>query len=666
MGINLNDRSVNSDGITLEQFKAGIKDLKQKEQEQAIKIFNFYAGQDDVKETLSQDEATRAYAELAKMNTDGDEELTKKELKRGREGTGFDGAKKSAVDAFLNAISGSGANEVKLHYGNDADGNVVVTAWNDKDTAPTADDTYQRTTFSGEKPQVKDFPSQPQKTQPETPKKPTQDEATAAFFQYITGQSDFDGTLINDNHTKLNLPAGCEYDDATGGIKYDGKVYVMRGTSDSSDDPLRFECDENKKTLQQALLDSTSDDAVHKYHNHGESINKNAQYDSHAGTINHGKNQDSVSQAQTFASMLMNGNENSTLTLDNQKGVNGKTAADIILDTIDADNAQNTQDGEKEISMQELISYVNAAYNESQGITNATGARKFARGVDLDAKDLANIGAVFKKYDSDKNGKLNKSELEALLNDLKNNSMSKLAKQQGSDNYIGDKNKTPDGDTTPHTDPQPTVRTPQKRTANRTRNVVGMDGEKTGDTVNYEYKNGLRTVVSQDGNEDLNGNIAEESDPTFGAGKKRFVYIQGLPTEVNAELVSDPKKKGDENRLVKVKDRNGNIRYFHVKTNTTEDGKQSYSLGDEVVPEKGTKLNEKYKEKKDVRSAVLTQLHFGNNATNTQNIQIPENLTVEYGKDGKLKFKLDGRECSNDLARVTILRYNVKITSPSS
>src|SRR5574344_2150833 len=97
-----------------------------------------------------------------------------------------------------------------------------------------------------------------------------------------------------------------------------------------------------------------------------------------------------ISQTQTFSSMLVNNDENSTLTLDKQSKKT-ETTGEIILKTINSDNDNG-------IDMKELISYIQANINETNTVKNKTGARKFAGGVDLDAKDLANIGVVFKKY----------------------------------------------------------------------------------------------------------------------------------------------------------------------------------------------------------------------------------------------------------------------------
>lgn len=92
------------------------------------------------------------------------------------------------------------------------------------------------------------------------------------FFQYVTQDKEFTGSLANGQ--EMELPAGCTKKD--NGIEFNGKLYVMRGGE--GDDPLRFECDDTKKTLRQALSEANSDDAVHKYHNHGDAVNDKSTY----------------------------------------------------------------------------------------------------------------------------------------------------------------------------------------------------------------------------------------------------------------------------------------------------------------------------------------------------------------------------------------------------
>lgn len=641
MGINLNGRSIDGNGITQDKFNEILKNsnYSEKEKKAALDIFTKFAAMDNDKTTLSVDEAKQAFAELEKLNTDNDNDVSKKELKQGKNGSDYQKALaeagKSAVELFYSKISGN----TDVHLSKDEDGNTVVTTLNDKNTVPTKDDDFKMTVY-GDKGEVKHDDKH------EEPPKITNDDIQKTFLKYITNSKDFDGVLFGEN-TLNGFFAGDNpqlkviNENGKVGIEYNGKMYNMRG----KDGDIRFEYDgegtENKgaETLQQAILNSNSDDAVHKYHNHGEAINSGSTYDVATGTISHGTNKDSVSQSQTFASMLMNGNENSTLTLDKQRSKDGsfETTAEHIIKTLDSKDSGGKSDDE--ISMKELISYLKAVEVESNGLNEnqATGARRFAKGVDLDLKDLANIGAVFKKYDTTGNGKLDKNELQNLLNDFKKkNSMSKLAQGVEIAKYKGpDKTNPTDNDS---------VTQPRARTANRTRNEVDIKGNKTGEKIQYDYENGLRTVV-KDGKEDLEGNIAEESDPSFGVGKKRFVYIEGLPIEVRAELKLDEESKS---KIVEVKDRNGSVRYYKVNISKTEGKDDTYKLGDELV-----KNGKKMVSRQQLTDDICKQLGIRG-----ENIKLPDNITAEYGKNGKMTFKLNGRICNSNFARVAIMRAN--------
>lgn len=643
MGINLNGRSIDGNAITQDKFNEILKNsnYSEKEKKAALDIFTKFAAMDNDRTTLSVDEAKQAFAELEKLNTDNDNDVSKKELKQGKNGSDYQKALaeagKSAVELFYSSLSGN----TDVHLSKDEDGNTVVTTLNDKNTVPTKDDDFEMTVY-GDKGEVKHDDKH------EEPPKITNDDIQKTFLKYITNSKDFDGELFGSN-TLDGFFAGDKpqlkviNENGKVGIEYNGKMYNMRG--EGAD--IRFEYDgegtENKgaETLQHAILNSNSDDAVHKYHNHGEAINSGSTYDVATGTINHGTNKDSVSQSQTFASMLMNGNENSTLTLDKQRSKDGsfETTAEHIIKTLDSKDSEGKTDDE--ISMKELISYLKAAEVESNGLNEnqATGARRFAKGVDLDLKDLANIGAVFKKYDTTGNGKLDKNELQKLLDDLKKNSMSKLAQGVEIAKYKG-----PDKTNPKDNDPVTQLHTPRTRTANRTRNEVDIKGNKTGEKIQYDYENGLRTVV-KDGKEDLEGNIAEESDPGFGVGKKRFVYIEGLPIEVRAELKLDEESKS---KIVEVKDRNGSVRYYKVNISKTEGKYDTYKLGDELV-----KNGKKMVSRQQLTDDICKQLGIRG-----ENIKLPDNITAEYGKNGKMTFKLNGRICNSNFARVAIMRAN--------
>ena len=452
------------------------------------------------------------------------------------------------------------------------------------------------------------------------------------FFQYVTQDKEFTGSLANGQ--EMELPAGCTKKD--NGIEFGGKLYVMRGGE--GDDPLRFECDENHKTLRQALSEANSDDAIHKYHNHGDAVNDKSTYNKESGTISHDNDETAVSQTQTFASMLMNGAKASRLKLDEQKGKNGNTTTtgETILNTINTGN----DDG---ITMKELISYLNAVQQESQTVQNPTGARKYAKGVDLDAKDLSNISKVFKKYAGNDN-KLQKEELQKLLNDLKTKSMSDLATGKD-DTYIGGKNK-PEDKIKPNSTPKP-KKEPVENNGNRTRKVKKDATEKGyGEEKRYDYHDGVRTALVENGGklyEDENGNLAQVGHSSLF--KKRFEYIEGLPKEVRAKVI-DGKIEGSEQnkeKVVQVKDKNKNITYYMV--NTTDDNK--YQLGEQLI-----KKNNKFIPKSQERQEINKQLGL---PTDTK---YPKGLTAELDNEGNIKFKINGKDCDKDMAIATIRRRN--------
>lgn len=432
------------------------------------------------------------------------------------------------------------------------------------------------------------------------------------FFQYVTQDKDFDGTLANNQ--KMELPAGCTKKD--NGIEFGGKLYVMRGGE--GDDPLRFECDDNKKTLRQALSEANSDDAVHKYHNHGDAVNDKSTYNKESGTISHDNDETAVSQTQTFASMLMNGAKASRLKLDEQKGKNGNTTTtgETILNTINTGN----DDG---ITMKELMSYLNAVQQESQTVQNPTGARKFARGVDLDAKDLSNISKVFKKYAGDDN-KLQKEELQKLLNDLKTKSMSDLATGED-DKYIGEKNKPKDKiKNTPKPKKEPEI----PNNGNRTRKVKQDATTKGyGEKQRYDYHNGVRTALVKKDNklyEDENGNLAQVGHSSLF--KKRFEYIEGLPKEVRAKVI-DGKIGNNEYDIVQVKDKAGETTYYNIVQSNNR-----YKLGEQLI-----KKNDKFVPRSQAEDSLKAQLEL-------ENVDIPKDFTLYYDKNNKVKIKENGKK----------------------
>lgn len=444
---------------------------------------------------------------------------------------------------------------------------------------------------------------------------PTTKNMVSNFFQYITQDKEFTGTLVNEQ--KMELPAGCTQTDK--GIEFGGKLYVMRGGE--GDDPLRFECDDTQKTLRQALSEANSDDAVHKYHNHGDAVNDKSTYNKESGTISHDNDETAVSQTQTFASMLMNGAKASRLTLDEQKGKNGNTTTtgETILNTINTDN----DDG---ITMKELMSYLNAVQQESQTVKNPTGARKFAKGVDLDAKDLSNISKVFKKYAGNDN-KLQKEELQKLLDDLKTKSMSDLATGED-DKYIGEKDNN-DDKIEPNSTPKPKKEPEIRNNGNRTRKVrQDVKTEGYGEKQRYDYHNGVRTALVKKGNElyeDENGNLAQVGHSSLF--KKRFEYIEGLPKEVRAKVI-DGKIDNNDYDIVQVKDKDGETTYYNIVQSNNH-----YKLGTQLI-----KKNDKFVPKSRAEDLLKNQLNLPND------VKIPKDFTLYYDKNNQIKIKENGKK----------------------
>lgn len=471
--------------------------------------------------------------------------------------------------------------------------------------------------------------------------KQIKDTVVSKFFQYVTQDKDFDGTLANGQ--EMELPAGCTKKD--NGIEFGGKLYVMRGGE--GNDPLRFECDNNHKTLRQALSEANSDDVVHKYHNHGDAVNDKSTYNKESGTISHDNDETAVSQTQTFASMLMNGAKASRLKLDEQKGKNGNTTTtgETILNTINTDK----DDG---ITMKELMSYLNAVQQESQTVQNPTGARKFAKGVDLDAKDLSNISKVFKKYAGDDN-KLQKEELQKLLDDLKNQSMSDLATGKD-DKYIGEKNK-PEAKIKPNNTPKPKKEPEIPNNGNRTRKVKQDATTKGyGKEKRYDYHNGVRTALVEKDNklyEDENGNLAQVGHSSLF--KKRFEYIEGLPKEVRAKVI-DGKIGNNEYDIVQVKDKAGETTYYNIVQSNNH-----YKLGDQLI-----KKNDKFVPRSQAEDSLKAQLEL-------ENVDIPKDFTLYYDKNNEVKIKENGKKIDDkSYIRRKIAEYtknkNTKLSYDSS
>ena len=694
--------NVSKNGITRQEFEKkldkkleNLSDRKQaKYKEKAMDIFSKFASLNGDANILDESEQIQFRAAFADLDKNENGEISRKDIRKGKKGSetqkiisenGYK-ASKYFSETLDDAISQEASGDIgDVQYGEESsNSNSTVTVHYDQNSKSTKDDglkTYhvddekrairiddikenQTEIYEGEEdnpyniddeadrieanglppapPEIKKSPN----TKPKT--KPTKEDIKSGFFQYITQDNNFTGKLKNGSN--IDLPTGCKL--VEDGIEYNGKIYKMRGDNSSRENPLRFECDETKETLQQAIAKSESTDNTHRYHNHGDNVNEQSKYDAKTGTITHGNDETAVSQTQTFASMLMNNAENSTLTLDKQSGKT-ETTGEIILNTINS----NEDDG---IDMQELISYLNAAKNEANSVKNKTGARKFASGVDIDAKDLVNIGKVFKKY-AGSDGKLQKEELQKLLDDLKKSSMTKLA--TGEDKYIGEKeNDNPTPTPTPETTPTPKEEKIVLRDGNRERKVKDNANTKgNGEKEEYYYNKGKRTALQEAEVdsvtnpkekikitvEDNNGNIAQNGRSSIF--KKKFIYIQDLEKEVNAKVLERTVNDKEDQQIVRVKDKNDEITRYQVITNP--DG--SYTLGEELIA-KTTKGKNTYitktQHEKDIKKALGIP----------EELELPKNITADY-ENGNMQIKLNGGDCSINTAKVYVIRHNTQL-----
>ena len=318
MSIEYNNK-INGKNISKEEFSKKLANADDDTKEKAIKIFDYYANLNGDADVLDESEQVMARAAFQALDINENGEVSKKEIKKGKKGSEaqqkFAENGYAASKEFIDAISGDEDSTATIQYGKSNENDETeVTVHNDKSTPQTDDDTV--TTYHLDKEHrvirkdeieeaktkiytgAEDNPYQidntpdattqglpaelPQNNPPQgdddtqsqgdnngTPAppqltSPTDDVIKQGFFRYITQDKDFNGTL--NNGTALDLPAGCTLEN--GGIRFNGNLYVMRGTLGNNDDPLRFECDATQQTLRQALSAASSDDAVHKYHNH--------------------------------------------------------------------------------------------------------------------------------------------------------------------------------------------------------------------------------------------------------------------------------------------------------------------------------------------------------------------------------------------------------------
>lgn len=667
MGNNIGS-AVNQKGITREQFQASLQrnGVKGDKFDNAMTIFDKYSAMnteatgEDASSILDEQEQVMARNDFAQLNQDDDNNVGKKEYNKhgGKEAFGVNySSAKAYMEAMEHAASNSGNDNPVGEMTVTDDGAVVVYGAGTEDTADDDVNIYtkgQDGKYTVSKPEaetVKPEDTVEEETTPDAPKPPTFNDKKAvgdAVVRYLLGMNADEAVDAG-----VDFGENFEYsvgEDKTATVKFNGKEYTARTNSEGK---IVFENDEGEgTTLQQAVLNSDSTDVKHSYYNRGRKGNLKSTYNAETGVItnNSGVGRQAVSQTQTLSSMLMNNNEDTTMRLDGQLQADGKTRKALDGETIIA-SIDTSDDGSKgKITKSELIKYLNAAVKEANVTTEAAkpgkpgGSRIYAPDVDLDLKDLANIGIVFDKYAGD-DKMLDASELDKLIADLKKNSMSSIAGKTGTYRYEGDGN--------------PTVKPPKEdkpfkydygdvAPADRTRKNT------SGGSVTYQYSGGAggtRTMVADDGSGTTrivkNANIAEYEDHgPLGMGKKEFVVIQGLEQNVRAEVV-DGKAKGP--MTIKVKDSNGNTTYRQVTYDTKT---QKYSLGKQVYKNKAGQ----YKTATQRTSDGIKALGLD------KNTKLPKGFSVDYNNKGELVYKFNGAELKPEVAKVMIMRVNTPPT----
>lgn len=674
MGNNIGN-SVNS-GITLNDFKAALnaKGINAEKQAEAIKIFNFYASQNTAEgadnNVLDEQEQVMARSAFAQWDNNENGNVGKKEYnKSDRSNTGFADVKYNAAEAYMEAMqhaaqTGDNSHPVGEHIIlQDNNGTINgATVIYGAGTTETTDDIMNSYSIGqdGSATPVENFVAEEVKppVPPTTVTKPNltpaifnnEAEVKNAVISHLLG-SEFSGLIANGKELQvqgLNIEYNNETKQAT--VKFNDVAYTVQKDADGN---IVIQNDDAKQSLQQAVLESESTDDAKTYHHRGRMGNDNSTYDAETGTINHGKNKNYVAQTQTFASMLMNNNENATLTIDGQLESDGTRRAlsgEEVINTMDAGGDNK----DKKLSLQELISYLQASHTESDGVVKAgqnNGSRVYAGSVDIDIKDLANIGKVFAKYAGD-DKLMDASELDQLITDLKTKgkTMTSLAGQEGTA-YVTHTTTEVPVETTPE---ETVLEHGREVTANRTRKIDTdpSDGNRNGVKGNYHYESGVRSAVVQEGDKtyvDNKGNIAV-MDAT---GKNEFIYIQGLQAEVDARVQHNAKVDGNapnNGGVIEVEDKNGNTTFYAY--NNDNDNK-TYTLGEQLVK----------RGKKDFVTAKQLKADGLKAVGITNDSNIPKDLKMEYDNNGKIVFKYKGANVSTNVAKVIIMKYNTQTDS---
>ena len=546
------DKFVKNGDITKAQFEAKLEEqqLEAAQKQKALSIFESYAkktegGAEDVLDVREQQLAKAAFDAL---NTKKEDDLTKAE---------FDAAK-------------AGSEELK-----DADFDIY-------------------STFANALNSVK--PKEKSSIELAKEKFSTEDDVKKAVASYLLGTDVSQLKEEDSDWIKDSIPSGVEIQmpkEEKDNIKitYNGKEFIVHIVDDKVS--IDSTGTENPTTLQQEILNNNeSRDVSHNYLNkHGASGNSQSKYSVESGVIsNTSTKRQHVNPAQTFAAMVLNDSTESTLSF--AKGLKSEDVIAVITEDKESDG----------ITLPQLLRYLTAVDDETSKTVKAgitTGSRTAAKDLDLDEKDMANIGIVFKKFAGD-DGKLDKTELQNLINALttKGTTMTSLAR--GAEDKFKHQHNTPvipeekDPDIKPKLEPKPNTE-PTFR-PNRQRYIAGSDKK---ETVNYLYEDGMRTVIDKDGHKVTEYNIAEYEDHgLLGAGKKDFIKIQGLPPEVRAEVVNGKLK---EDMLIQVKDKDGNKTYYKVYYDVSNG---TYTIGEKITKDEADaiKKQKSNKQQKAVKS----------------------------------------------------------------
>lgn len=672
---------VRSSAITRDQFEAQLKEqgVKGEKLTSALNIFDRYAKLNtndtdvDKDKLLDEQEQLAARAKFDALDTDGDGEVEKKEYKNGdiKEDRK---AYKAFMEALSTITSKAGENGIGGERGviiQDEASEHGYTIVKGATTSATDDDTVVDYTTE-EVPDERQEESIVQDNTPVTVEPAFKDTASAkqAIYQYFLGninnQDIVSGIEAKRGDETLNNPLeeleiGTVPENGTDEVEitYKGKKYILKKDGDNYNifEKLEDGTTSAPKSLREVILNQETTDTHHNYRNrHGAQGNNKSTYKYDDNITNSSQNRRHVNPVQTFTSMLLNNDETSTLAIDN--GLKGEAIINVIL----ADKADASAQKEKGISMGDLLRYIWASVAEAKTTTENRqnyGVRSAAGDVDLDLKDINNIGIIFKKFDENNDGYLNASELDKLI--------SKYIQDKKSTTTIAKESYTPETPPVKTEPVKPTKPTPQPviqphtgqpLEPNRTRHLAGTNKNPNQD-VSYHYENGLRTLVENvDGQNRavLDENIAEYTDHgLFGAGEKDFVRIKGLPANVRAEIVSG---KLQNDMRVKVEDANGDVKYYTVKY---DGAKKTYTLGNEVT-KKGTEYSEGTSPTDKKNTQLLTNL-FG--ANNIQGMKVPQGLTVET-KHKKTTYKLNGREIKPDVARAYVIKHNKKLNAETT